>query len=172
MGFEPFGAPNFLGLDSHIATGDACLIAPASANFVRKIAQGITDSPASALVASYLGQKKPVLVIPNMHSSLYQSPVVAEHVEKLAKLGIVLPPREEEGKQKFPEPFILANKVAHHINAFKKLGRVLLNMGSTRGYLDEVRYLTNYSSGGLGTKVCEEFFRQGFHTTVICGSYS
>ena len=82
--------------------------APASANLIAKIAHGFTDSPAAALIASYLGQGNPVLLLPNMHESLAAAPAVRKNLETLAGLGVkLLAARDEEGKRKFPEPAAL-----------------------------------------------------------------
>lgn len=162
----------FEGAATHLATGDACIVAPASANLIAKIAYGFTDSPAAALVASYLGQGKPVLLLPNMHGSLADSPAVRKNIAALAGLGIqLLAARDEEHKRKFPEPAVLADEAAHRVNRFyhKGQGRVLLTMGTTRGYIDDVRYITNYSSGSLGSETAEELYRLGCQTLVVCG---
>lgn len=159
----------FEGAASHIATGDACVVAPASAALIAKIAHGFTDSPASALIASYLGSGKPVLLLANMHESLAASPAVKRNLETLAGLGVqLLASRDEEAKRKFPEPAALADEVAHRIN--RRPGRrVLITMGTTRGYIDSVRYLSNYSSGGLGSETAEELYRSGLETFVVAG---
>ncbi|MFW7379372.1 MAG: bifunctional phosphopantothenoylcysteine decarboxylase/phosphopantothenate--cysteine ligase CoaBC [Oligoflexus sp.] len=159
---------NFTGDASHIALGDACVVAPASASIIGKIAQGLTDTPASALIASYLGQKKPVILIPNMNDSLIDSPFVQENLQRLRKFCHVLGARVEEGKQKFPDPAELADEVAQLINQGQR-AHVLISMGTTRGYIDDVRYISNYSSGALGSKISEELYRQGFQTTVVSG---
>lgn len=157
----------FEGSASHISLGDALVIAPASASMLAKIAGGITDTPASALVASYLGMKKPVFIVANMHDSMYESPFVQENLKKLAMYCQFFGARREEGKQKFPEPAILADEVAHAIN--RRHQQILVTMGTTRGYIDDVRYISNYSSGALGSRVAEEFYRQGFQTAVVQG---
>lgn len=158
----------FEGDASHIAQADACIIAPASASFISKIAQGITDSPASALVASYLGQKKPVILVPNMHDSMLHSPMIAANLEKISSFCEVLAARQEEGKQKFPDPKKLADRVAHILN--RAAGqRFLITMGTTRGAIDDVRYISNYSSGALGSRISEEFYRYGHQVHVVSG---
>lgn len=162
----------FAGDASHIALADAVVIAPASASLIGRIAHGLTDTPASALVASHLGMKRPVLLLPNMHDSLMASPGVRENLAKLATWGVVvLGSRLEEGKQKFPDPATLADDVAHRLNAGWCASRapVLVTMGTTRGYLDPVRYVSNYSSGKLGSLVAEELFRLGHPTHVVAG---
>lgn len=166
----------FQGEATHIATADACVVAPASASFIGKMALGLTDTPASALVASHLGQNRPVLVLPNMHDSLLNSPGVHKNIETLKHWGLrFLESRNEEGKAKFPDPSQTADLVAHHLNRAKTRERgmnklsVLVTMGSTRGYIDDVRYISNYSSGALGSLVSEELFRLGLGTRVVCG---
>ena len=162
----------FSGTASHIAVRDGCIVAPASASLIAKIAHGQTDTPASALVASYLGLKKPVLLLPNMHDSLYQSPGIQENLKKITSYGVkILGARTEEGKQKFPLPDTLADLCAHELAVHKSgsKGRVLVTMGTTRGYIDDVRYISNYSSGALGTAITHELYRNGFETIVVCG---
>ena len=158
----------FEGDASHIASYDACIIAPASANIIGKIAQGLTDSPATALVASYLGQKKPVILVPNMHDSLMQSPMVAFNLQKISAFCTVLTAREEEGKQKFPDPKQLADQVAHLLNQAQSR-KFLITMGTTRGPIDDIRYISNYSSGALGSHIVEEFYRYGHRVHVVAG---
>jgi phosphopantothenoylcysteine decarboxylase/phosphopantothenate--cysteine ligase len=159
MGFE--------GSASHISLGDACVVAPASASILAKIASGVTDTPASALIASYLGMKKPVYIVANMHDSMFESPFVQENLRKIRTYCHILGARQEEGKQKFPEPAILADEIAHAFNHRNQ--QILVTMGTTRGYIDDVRYISNYSSGALGSRIAEEFYRQGFQTSVVQG---
>jgi len=163
----------FAGDASHIATADACIIAPASAAMIAKIAGGMTDSPASALIASALGAGKPVLLVPNMHDSLADSPGVRENLAKIGQWLNLLEPRLEEGKRKFPDPAVLADECAHVINRKRRNSAAraaLVTLGSTRGYVDDVRYFSNYSSGALGSLTAEELYRQGILTRVVAGS--
>ncbi len=160
----------FSGTDSHIATGDACVIAPASTQMLAKLAWGDTNTPASALATSYLGMKKPVLVLPAMHDSLWKAPSTQRNIDVMKTLEPwvrFLRSRTEEGKQKMPEPAFFANQVAHILNENKK--PVLVTMGGTRGYIDSVRFVANYSTGALGSMISEELYRQGFETQVVCG---
>ncbi len=159
---------SFSALASHIAVRDACLITPASANIISKLAQGITDSPASALAASYLGSGKPLIILPNMHDSLKNSPFVLENFKRLQEYCSFIPARQEEGKLKFPAPHVLADEVSHLLNQ-RKGRKVMVAMGTTRGYIDDIRYISNYSSGALGSKISEELYRNGFTTEVVLG---
>ncbi len=162
---------NFSGENSHIAARDACIIAPASADFIGKLAAGVTDNPGLALAASYLGQNKPLIVIPNMHESLFVSPIIAKNIETLKQHAIVLKGRTEEGKQKFPESKVLADQIAHIVNSSNQdLTPVVISLGGTKAYLDDVRYISNYSSGRLGSFISEELYRWGHKVHVVVGS--
>lgn len=160
----------FSGEHTHLASGDALIVAPASANFIAKIAHGISDSPTTALCTSYLGVQKPVFFVPNMHSSLADSPLVARNIESLKNFAHIMPARKEEGKLKFPDPRQLADQCAHILNAQRfKRSSVLINMGTTRAYMDDVRYISNQSTGQLGCLLSHELYRQGHKTYVVCG---
>ncbi len=165
---------DFSGLESHIATRDFCLVAPATALMLHKISSGIVDTPGSALIASYLGQKKKVILLPAMHSSLADSPAVKSNLEKIASWPCVsiLSPRCEEGKMKVPAPEALADHVAFLVNSFaskKQQAEVLMCMGPTRSYLDEVRFVSNISSGALGSLINRELYRRGAKLTTVAG---
>ncbi|MBF0440731.1 MAG: hypothetical protein HQK54_02390 [Oligoflexales bacterium] len=160
---------NFTGKASHIALNDACVVAPASANILGKVASGLTDTPETALIASYLGMRKPVFFVPNMHDSLINSPQVKLNIDKIGRWAVILEARQEEGKNKFPEPKTLADTISHNINSNKNYYPTLLTMGTTRGYVDDVRYFSNYSSGKLGSLIAEELYRMGVPTHVIAG---
>ncbi|MEZ4743976.1 MAG: phosphopantothenoylcysteine decarboxylase [Bdellovibrionota bacterium] len=162
----------FRGESSHLALNDACVVAPASANFIASVAHGITSTPATALVASYLGAGKPVFILPNMHMSLYASPAVQKNIEQLREYVEFVSARKEEGKLKFPEPAVLADHVSHSLNSAKAkdaAASCLLTMGSTLGYIDDVRYVSNYSSGKLGSLIVEELYRHGVDINVVAG---
>ncbi len=103
-----------------------------------------------------------------MHDSLALAP---SHLKNLSTLSTwsgvhILPSRLEEGKRKFPEPAALADVAAHLMNQKRRpASPVLLTMGTTRGYIDDVRYVSNYSSGKLGSTVASELYRQVFERT-------
>jgi phosphopantothenoylcysteine decarboxylase/phosphopantothenate--cysteine ligase len=162
----------FAGELTHLATGDALIAAPASASYLARVANGLTDTPSGALAASYLGLGRPVLMVPNMHDSLATAPTVRRNIDLLSGLGVSLVgARAEEGKQKFPDPHMLADEIAHRLNAHARAGQsVVVTFGSTRGYIDDVRYVSNYSSGALGSAVCEELYRLGFGVTAVEGA--
>jgi phosphopantothenoylcysteine decarboxylase/phosphopantothenate--cysteine ligase len=161
----------FAGLASHLATRHACVIAPCSANFAANIAAGKASDPSLAVTQSYLGQKLPVIVVPTMHDSL--KPSAANALQALTARGAQLVPvRVEEGKQKFPEPAILADQIAHLLNHRKYASKpgVLVTLGGTRAAIDAVRSIQNHSTGALGTMICHELFRRGFVVDAVVGT--
>lgn len=167
----------FCGHQSHLATSDAVIVAPASAHFLSSLACGLTNSPSLAVTASHWGLGKPVLLLPNMHESLDASPRIKAQIDSLTREpGLsFLASRREEGKVKFPDPKTLADlssKTLHQHRARERGEQpktTLLTMGSTRGYFDDVRYISNYSSGALGTDIATELDRYGYPVRVICG---
>ena len=160
----------FEGMTSHLAGHDACIVAPASANFIAQMAHGMTSVPATALVSSYLGQGKRVCIVPSMHESLMDSPICLQNMARIQPWVQMVSGPREEGKRKFPDHEILADTIAHQVNHNERFkAPVLITMGTTRGYVDEVRYFSNYSSGRLGSLIAEEFYRQGFATDVVAG---
>ncbi|MCX6124353.1 MAG: hypothetical protein NTV34_06330 [Proteobacteria bacterium] len=163
---------HFSGTASHICQSDAIIVAPASSNTINQIALGGTNTPATGLISSALGQSKPVLLLPAMHDSLANAPGHIQNLKTLAtwKQVSILASRLEEGKRKFPDPTGLADQIAHILNREQRPAQpVLVTMGTTRGYIDDVRYISNYSSGKLGSVLSDELYRNGFLTHVVCG---
>ena len=74
---------DFSGKHSHIGQADLCVVAPASASIISQIARGETHTACATLVTSYLGQNKPVYILPNMHQSMAKSPPIAKNLEAL-----------------------------------------------------------------------------------------
>ncbi len=160
----------FSGRNSHIGQADLCLVVPASASIIAQIARGETHTVSSALALSYLGQDKPVFILPNMHQSFSNSAPIAKNLATLSDDSHsckLLTPRVEEGKIKYPSPDRLADEVSHLFCFNQK--KILTTLGSCRAYIDDVRFVTNFSTGTLGTKICRELYRQGFYTIAVCG---
>ncbi len=151
----------------HIGTGDALVIAPCSASLLSKIAAAICDAPALSLVASYLGQGKPVIVHPCMHQSLAANPLLHDIYPRLKTRLRIITPLREEGKDKFIPPPQLAEEIAHCYNG--KRGAVIVVSGRTVAALDAVRGITNFSRGEMGTLLAAELYRQGFATHIVSG---
>lgn len=153
---------------------DCIVIAPASANCLAKMAQGIADDLLSTL---YLVAEIPVFVCPAMNHSMWAHPATQANSELLRQRGVIFIGPEEGsqacGEQGFgrvsdAEQIISALRLheAHQCLAGKQ---VLITAGPTREALDPVRYLSNHSSGKMGYALAEAALMAGAQVTLISG---
>lgn len=164
------------GSAEHISSADAAVVVPASLDFIAKMSLGLADSPALTCVQSMIG-RKPVLVQASMHHTLSESPSFLEHSGKLKNFRNFhfLPHEEAEGKWKVSSPQESVARICHLLNrkeSFLKDQEVLLLVGPTRSYLDDLRYLSNYSSGRLGIQLADKLYRNGLDPRIIAGQLS
>ena len=158
----------------HPERADLLLIAPSTANTIGKIATGIDDTVVTTFATTALGSKMPIAIVPAMHSSMYQNPVVVENIEKLKKIGIkFIGPRIEEGKAKIATN----NDVLEEVIAFLskkdlKGKKVVVTAGPTRAWIDDIRFISNPSSGKMGLEIAKEAKSRGANVTLIIGPTS
>ena len=153
---------------------DCLVIAPATANCIAKMAQGIADDLLSTL---YLVAKIPVFVCPAMNHSMWHHEATQLNCERLKARGIVFV-GPEEGEQACGE-FGLgrvseANTIINAMRLYEVYGllagkKIVITAGPTREALDPVRYLSNYSSGKMGYALAEAAFMAGAEVTLISG---
>jgi phosphopantothenoylcysteine decarboxylase/phosphopantothenate--cysteine ligase len=151
---------------------DLILVAPATANTISKIANGIDDTPVTTVVSTAFGAALPILVVPAMHETLYRHPIVLENIKKLKSHGIVfIGPRFEEGKAKIARTDSIVNKVIDILTKAKDMSglHVLVTAGPTREYIDTVRFISNPSSGKMGVAVVQEALSRGAKATLVYG---
>lgn len=87
-----------LGLEGD---ADCLLIMPATSNTISKIAAGIDDTPVTTMAQTALGSKKPVIIVPAMHQSMYENPFVKRNIRQLVSEGVrIVDPRMEDSKAK------------------------------------------------------------------------
>lgn len=153
---------------------DYLLIAPASANFLAKMAQGIADDLLSTL---YLVAEIPVIVCPAMNRSMWAHPATKANCSLLQERGVVfVGPEEgsqacgEQGLGRVSEAEQIINALRLHEVHQMLLGKkVLITAGPTRESIDPVRYLSNYSSGKMGYAIAEAAAMAGAQVTLISG---
>ncbi len=148
---------------------DLLLIAPATANTISKIANGIDDTAVTTMASVALGSGKKIIVVPAMHESMMRNRAVALAMEKLREMGVeVVEPKFEEGKAKFPE----IEKICLHVERalyrkeFENYN-VLVTSGPTYEFLDPIRFISNRSSGKFGYEIALEFWRRGAKITYV-----
>jgi phosphopantothenoylcysteine decarboxylase/phosphopantothenate--cysteine ligase len=168
--------------NSHIELGlwsDLYLIAPATANSIAKMANGVADN---LLLATYLSAKCPVFVAPAMDLSMYKHPSTIKNIELLKSFGnrIIESATGElasglhgEGRMEDPEKIV---EVIADFLRFKEKNRdklenkkFLITAGPTYEPLDPVRFLGNYSSGKMGLALAEEIAEYGGYVTLVLG---
>lgn len=151
---------------------DLVLVAPATANTIGKIAAGIDDTPVTTVVTTAWGQGLPIVVVPAMHLSMYDHPLVLENLEKLKRLGLhVIQPLLAEGKAKFPDLDRVFLEVARLLCARPawKGRRVLITAGRTEEPLDPVRVVTNPASGRMGLALARQAYVRGAAVDLLLG---
>lgn len=153
---------------------DLFLIAPATANTIGKIANGIADN---LLTTTVMATKAPVLIAPAMNTNMYLNPITQKNISYLKELGYkFIDPRvgmlacQTSGLGRMEEPENIVKRVIEEFRS-KDLGnkKVVVTAGPTIEPLDPVRYLTNHSSGKMGYSIAEEAAKRGAETILISG---
>ena len=169
---------NFVHSVEHISVADKAdmvIIAPATANIIAKLANGIADD---MLTTTVLACRCPKAISPSMNTAMLENPVTQDNIEKLRHYGweIIEPDSGRlacgaVGKGKLPSPETLL-EVCLHTAAFEKdmTGKkVLVTAGPTREALDPVRFLTNHSTGKMGYAIAKAAARRGAEVTLVSG---
>jgi phosphopantothenoylcysteine decarboxylase/phosphopantothenate--cysteine ligase len=172
---------------SHLALVENCdvlVVAPATANTIAKLAQGMADNMLTALA---LGCRRPIVVAPAMNNEMYLSPATTENLAVLRDRGVVvvepdtgeLASKGEYGIGRLPEPPALLDAIEDALAAGGApnppprplTGRnVLVTAGGTREPIDAVRFVGNRSSGKMGFAVAEAAAARGADVTVIAAN--
>ncbi len=158
---------------------DLFVIAPATANCIGKIANGICDD---MLTTTIMATKKPVLFVPAMNSAMFENLIFQENVQKLEALGYsFMKPATgllacgDIGIGKLPDPEEIVDYSCNLLFEIDKrkqdlVGRkILITAGPTIENIDPVRYITNHSSGKMGFALAEAAFERGSTVTLISG---
>ncbi len=159
----------------HIALteADIFVIAPASANTIGKIANGICDN---LLLSTACAFSKPILIAPAMNENMWNNPFVQENMSKLKKYGYHIVDPETgflacgtNGVGRMKEPEEIFDRTVEIFSENKKLKgkKILITAGGTREKIDPVRYITNASSGKMGLALADNAYRMGADVTLI-----
>ena len=169
---------NFQYSVEHVAlakAADVVMIAPASANVIGKIANGIADDMLTTTVMACPCKK---IVSPAMNHNMFHNPIVQDNIQKLQRFGyeIVAPDRGmlangDIGDGRMPEESVLLDYILREIACEKDLAgrRVLVTAGATQEAIDPVRFITNHSSGKMGVAVAKAAMLRGAEVTLVAG---
>jgi phosphopantothenoylcysteine decarboxylase/phosphopantothenate--cysteine ligase len=171
--------------NNHVKLGlwaDAFLIAPATANTIGKMANGIADN---LLLTTYLSAKCPVFIAPAMDKNMYEHKTTKKNLQALQNTGNIILEAVTgelasglEGKGRMQEPDNIVNELKNYFKKGKlkkKLPdrlinkKILITAGPTRENIDPVRYISNYSSGKMGYALAEELANLGVKVTLVTG---
>lgn len=167
---------NFQYSVEHVALAkqaDVVMIAPASANVIGKIANGIADDMLTTTVMACPCKK---IVSPAMNHNMYHNPIVQDNIKKLEKYGyeIVAPDRGmlangDNGDGRMPDEGVLLEYIIKEIACEKDLAgkKILITAGATRESIDPVRFITNHSSGKMGISLARAAMLRGADVTLV-----
>ena len=154
---------------------DVILIAPATANTISKISNGLADDLASTLV---LASNKKIFIAPAMNVRMWEHKTNKENIKRLNEFGYRFIGPEigdmacgEYGEGKMSEPEKIFDSLDKYFKNIEdnKRKKVLVTAGPTRENIDPVRFISNYSSGKQGYEIARAFSENGFETTLITG---
>lgn len=162
----------------HIELGkwaDVFLIAPATANVIGKLANGIADD---MLTTTALAMRCPLVVAPAMNTAMYENRAVKHNIMKLRTNGmeIILPASGhlacgDTGAGKMPEPELLMEYIKRAAYKKKDLAgkKVCVSAGPTREAIDPVRYISNNSTGKMGVEIAKMAAYRGAKVSLVLG---
>ncbi|MGD0621256.1 MAG: bifunctional phosphopantothenoylcysteine decarboxylase/phosphopantothenate--cysteine ligase CoaBC [Thermacetogeniaceae bacterium] len=151
------------------------LVAPATADFIARLAAGLADD---LLLATIMATRAPVLLAPAMNDGMYANPVLQEKIAYLKGIGYrFIDPESGRlacgsvGQGRLASPDVIIGAVSQVFSTGQDLAgiRILVTAGPTREPLDPVRFLSNYSSGKMGHAIAEEASRRGAEVTLVSG---
>ncbi|MFQ5838417.1 MAG: bifunctional phosphopantothenoylcysteine decarboxylase/phosphopantothenate--cysteine ligase CoaBC [Thermoplasmata archaeon] len=168
------GSVQHVDLCGSRGNADLLLLAPATANTISKMAQGIDDTAVTTFATTALGSGLPIIVAPAMDVSMYDHPILKENMEKLRGLNVeFVEPLLEEEKAKLADTEVLTAHVIRKLGPTDMKGkRVLIIAGATEEPLDDVRVLTNRSTGETGLELARAAFLRGATVDLWMGRCS
>ena len=154
---------------------DVLLVAPASANVIGKLANGIADDMLTTTAMACTCQK---IVAPAMNTNMYHNPILQDNLKKLEGYGFtVIAPEKgllacrDIGDGKMPSDDVLVGHILREIAHEKDLAgmKVIVTAGPTQESVDPVRYITNHSTGKMGYELAKAAMLRGAEVTLVSG---
>jgi len=174
---DMFAAPKYWEVE-HISLAkqaEVFVIAPATANIIGKLANGIADD---MLSTTAMATKAPVIIAPAMNTNMYENPVVRKNISTLKALGYIFVEPEEGrlacgdvGKGKMADPAVIERAIIDVLHRNQDLygKKVLVTAGPTREAIDPVRFISNHSTGKMGFAVAEAAAKRGAEVLLVSG---
>lgn len=169
---------NFQFNVEHVALAkraDIFMVAPASANVIGKIANGIADD---MLTTTIMACKAPKYIAPAMNTNMFENAIVQDNMEKLKRFGygIIVPATGylacgDIGAGKLPSEEVLLSYILKELHYEKDMQgkKVLVTAGPTMEAMDPVRFISNHSTGKMGYAIARCAMERGAEVTLITG---
>jgi phosphopantothenoylcysteine decarboxylase/phosphopantothenate--cysteine ligase len=154
---------------------DVFVIAPATANSIAKMANGLCDN---LLLATYFSLKTKTIICPAMDLDMYQHPSFKRNIQTLIQDGVLVVPATSgelasglEGEGRMEEPEVIAQFIENYflLNHTKSNKTVLITAGPTYEAIDPVRFIGNHSSGKMGFALAESCLNRGMKVVLVSG---
>ncbi len=154
---------------------DVLIIAPATANVIAKLANGIADD---FLTTTVLASKAPKIIAPAMNTNMYENEITKANLAKLKEMGfIIIEPEygllacKDEGKGKLANISTLIEVIESTLvkDKYLKGKKVIVTAGPTKEAIDPVRFITNHSSGKMGYAIARAAYALGAEVTLVSG---
>jgi phosphopantothenoylcysteine decarboxylase/phosphopantothenate--cysteine ligase len=153
-----------------VEDSDLFLIAPATANTISKMANGIDDSPVTSVFSNAL-EKIPVVVVPAMHLNMYTNPIIVRNIETLKSYGVIfLEPQIEEAKAKIADNQSIVAEVIRTLHDELKDRKICIIGGSSYENIDDVRVITNNSTGETAKDIAMMAYYLGADVKLLLGN--
>jgi phosphopantothenoylcysteine decarboxylase/phosphopantothenate--cysteine ligase len=167
------GSMHYLEMCGTDGKADLVLIAPATSNTISKIANGIDDTTVTTYAANALGSGIPILLAPAAHETMMKNPAVVANVRRLKEMGVdLIEPRWEEDKAKMADLDAVVARVLRRLGPGDLAGkRVLVIAGATVEPIDDVRVITNRSTGATGLELAKAAFEHGADVELWLGRH-
>lgn len=172
---------NFQYNVEHVALAkraDIFVVAPASANVIGKIANGIADD---MLTTTIMACRAPKLIAPAMNTNMFENPIVQDNIKKLESYGMEIITPEigylacgDTGAGKLPSEEVILSYILRELHYEKDMAgkKVLVTAGPTREAIDPVRFISNHSTGKMGYAIAKCAMERGAEVTLITGETS
>ncbi len=151
---------------------DIMVVAPATANIIGKLANGIADDLASS---TFLAFHRPILIVPAMNVNMYHNPALQSNLQVLQSRGIKIMLPEKgmlacgyEGPGKYPpNEEVIPAIITHLGNSSVITDRYLLTLGACQEDIDPMRFITNHSSGKMGIALARAIHHRGGELSLV-----
>lgn len=156
----------------HETKVDLFIICPATANTINKIAHGIADGPVTLTALAVIGAKIPLIIVPAAHVVLLDNSITEQNTASLKAKGVhFYSNTEEEYKYKFPPLEKLMDLIIEEVTSPDVLGnqRFLVTGGATREYIDDIRFISNPSTGLSALYIAKALKRRGASVLLVLG---